>query len=188
MNPTVRLGGVDNTVKVMKDIGNLSALQVYVGIPESAAARKSGAMNNAQLTFLLTHGVRSAQMRSDEAKIPGPYPLAHALYLHTHGSALWHTPPRPIVEPAIEAKGNKEAICAWLKKAAEAVLNGDKGNAMRWLNMAGMEATNRVRAWFVDPRNGWPSNAPSTIKAKGSSQPNIDQGELRKAITYVVAE
>lgn len=188
MNPTVKLGGVDNTVKIMKDIGNLSALQVYVGIPESAGARTKGVINNAQLAFLLTHGVRSQQMRAAEAKIPGPYPLAHALYLHTHGSSLWRTPPRPIIEPAIEAKGNKEAICAWLKKAGEAVLDGNKANAVRYLNLAGQEATNACRNWFTDSRNNWPPNAPSTIRRKGSDRPNIDTGALRKALTWVIGE
>lgn len=190
MNPVVRLGGVDNSAKVLRDIGNLSHLKVYVGIPESAAARKSGkAVTNAQLAFLLTNGVRSAGMRAKMApNMRLGYTAAHALYLHTHGSPLWQTPPRPIIEPAIEAKGNREPICAQLKLAAEAVLDGNKGEAVRYLNLAGLEATNRCRAWFRDPRNNWAPNAQSTIKRKKSSAPNIDTGQLRKALTWVVAE
>jgi hypothetical protein len=51
-----------------------------------------------------------------------------------------------------------------------------------------MLGQNIVRAWFVDPKNGWPENSPITIAAKGSDKPLIDTGELRKAITYVVGD
>ena len=56
------------------------------------------------------------------------------------------------------------------------------------LKKTGMFVQNKVRSWFTDSRNGWPPNAPSTIKAKkGKSNPLIDTGELRKSITYVVS-
>ena len=79
-------------------------------------------------------------------------------------------------------------IEAELKAAAQASLNNKPGEAKRHMRMAGMVAQNAVRAWFVDPRNNWAPNAPSTIRRKGSAQPLIDTGELRKAITYVVDE
>lgn len=189
MKLTSKVKSVDQQEKFFQDLKNLGKLQVYVGIPEDSAARKDGGVTNAQLAFLHTQGVRESDMRSEMlSKIVkgATYGKALAMYLHTHGSPLWQIPPRPIIEPAIEAKGNREAILAELKKAAEATLEGKKPEAIRALQRAGLTAQNRVRAWFTDPRNGWAPNAPSTIKAKGSAQPLIDHGELRRSITYVV--
>ena len=42
--------------------------------------------------------------------------------------------------------------------------------------------------WFENPQNGWPPNSPRTIRRKGSDQPLVDTGEMRKAITYVVRD
>jgi hypothetical protein len=56
------------------------------------------------------------------------------------------------------------------------------------MKRAGMEAVNRVKSFFTDPRNNWPRNAPSTIRRKGSSRRNIDTGALRDAMTYVLGE
>ena len=95
-------------------------------------------------------------------------------------------PARPIIEPAIEAEGNKEPIAHELALAAKAVLDGKPEEAKRHLELAGLTGQNAVKAWFDDPRNGWAANAPATIKAKGSDHPLIDKGEMRNSITYVV--
>lgn len=187
--PTVKLTTTDNSAKVTRDLDGLNRLQVYVGVPEANSGRKKGKdLNNAQLAFILTNGVRSGGMKAEMDQSGKPYGAALALYLHTHGSPLYRVPPRPIIEPAIEAKGNREAILAQLKKAGEALLDGRKIEAIRFLHLAGQEAENRCRAWFTDPRNNWPPNAPSTVKRKGSSQPNIDTAQLRRSITHVVEE
>jgi hypothetical protein len=90
------------------------------------------------------------------------------------------------VEPAIEK--NKEDIADKLKPAMQAALNGDKQSARNELEKAGMFAANKVKAYFVDPKNGWPANSPATIKAKGSDRPLVDTGAMRQAITYVVGD
>jgi hypothetical protein len=56
------------------------------------------------------------------------------------------------------------------------------------LNRAGQVAENAARNWFVNPKNGWAPNAPSTIRRKGSDKPGIDTGEMRKALTHLVVE
>lgn len=179
--------GMENLLRGLKTIKESA---VYVGIPEKNAGRKKGkGINNAQLLFLLTNGVRGVDMR----RIMGAmqinrninYKAALDLYLHTRGSAIWHIPPRPVIEPAIEATGNKERLETLLHQALAAALDGEEEKAKRFYKLAGMEAQNIVRAWFTDPRNNWAPNAPSTIRAKGSSRPNIEFGEMRKAITYV---
>ena len=175
-----------------RSLSTLSRSRVLVGIPEAKAQRQKGIVTNAQLTFLLTHGVRQSTMRRQMGAMMInrniDYKAALALYLHTKGSPLWQIPPRPIIEPAIEAKGNIDPIREEFKQAAQAALSNKPAEARRHLQMAGMIATNAVRAWFTDSRNNWAPNAPATIRRKGSAQPNIDRGELRKAITYVVDE
>lgn len=175
--------------QILKDI---AALEVYVGIPEEGAARPDNSpMNNASLAYLHTHGARSVSMIKDmkpELDKGTPYSKAHQMYLASHGSPLWAIPPRPIIEPAIEAEDNKEAISDELKQAAVDVMDGNAVQARQHLDLAGQLGENAARDWFEDPRNDWPPNAPATIEAKGSDMPLIDTGELRKSITHVVKE
>jgi hypothetical protein len=185
--------------KIMADLGNLD---VYVGIPEADSSRgdinkknhgslnrKDEKINNAELAYIHTHGIRAGVMRKemqpaiDSGK---PYSKAYEMYIQAHGSPLWQSPPRPIIEPAIEK--NKDAIAEKLKPAMRHALNGDKEAALMSLERAGMFAANKAKAYFTDPENGWPENSPATIKAKGSDRPLIDTGALRQAITYVVGE
>jgi hypothetical protein len=64
-----------------------------------------------------------------------------------------------------------------------------------------VQGQNIARAWFTNPANNWAPNSDITIngskpdkngkqfiKGKGSDQPLIDTGELRKSIIYVVKD
>ena len=141
-------------VKAAKNFKELEDLAVYVGVPESAAARKSPNITNAQLVFLQTNGVRSIDVR----RIMGAmmlnrkvsYETAKQLYAQSHGSMKMAIPPRPIIEPAIEASDNKAAITEELKDAATKQLEDNHAGAVRGMKRAGQEATNRVKAWFFD--------------------------------------
>ena len=190
MNLKVKVAVTDGTVKAAKAMVDLTKLKVYVGIPESAAARKGGEITNAQLAYLHTHGVRAIsariQMGAMMVNRKIDYDAALKLYLHSHGSMAFQIPPRPVIEPAIEA--NKEPICLELKKAAISTLDHKKPDAITHLKLAGMTGQNAARAWFTDPRNHWAPNAPSTIARKGSDKPLIDTGDFRKSITYVLSE
>ena len=191
MKPTANLkqSGPDGKA-ILEGLKNLTGSHVFVGIPEKNAPRNKQAINNAQLAFIHTHGVRGWKMRNamNIAMKGGklPYSQALALYIHTFGSPLYQVPPRPIIEPAIEDKTNHKMIDAELKLAAKAALEGKKTEMKNHLRRAGMIAQNVVRAWFTNPKNNWAPNAPSTIARKGSDKPLIDTGDLRKSITYVV--
>jgi hypothetical protein len=174
--------------KAFQNIKKLDSVDVLVGIPESGAAREGGGMTNAQLAFLNTHGVRKSSMISEMDSTGQPYGAAYDMYLHSHGSPAMRIPPRPIIEPAIEAADNKEAISLELKAAGMELLNGHRDGFLNHLKLAGMTAQNAVRAWFTDSRNNWAANAPATVKKKGSDKPLINTGQLRKSITYVVRE
>ncbi|MFC3768366.1 hypothetical protein [Paenibacillus sp. GCM10012303] len=186
--------GVDKTASVKKLLNELSKKQVYVGIPEGGDSVREGADNsestggitNAELLYVHTHGVRQKEMRDEmNPKVESgemTYSKAYKLWLHTHGSPLWKSPPRPVIEPAIEH--SKDVIAKQLRMAAQVALDGQ--DPAPELQKAGMLGQNVVRAWFTNPANRWPPNSPITAKRKGSDRPLIDSGELRKSITYVV--
>ncbi len=157
----IKVGIKDNGDDGMKDLANkllqITKMQVYVGIPENKSGRRGDAVTNAQL-----------------------------MYIHTHGSALRGIPARPVIEPAIEASGNKERITGELKTAARSTLDHKEDEATKYLKRAGMAGQNAARDWFEDPRNGWAPNKANTVKQKGSDRPLIDTGQLRKSIIYVV--
>lgn len=141
-------------------LSNVAQQEVYIGVPEEKNSERGEHITNAEL-----------------------------LFIHTNGSPVNHIPPRPVLEPAIEA--NREKLSGMLKAAANLALDGKESAAREQLEKTGMAGQNIARAWFTDPRNGWPENAPSTYKRKlkkGSTVPRplIDTGEMRKSITYVV--
>lgn len=178
----------DQTAEIKKLLDELAKKQVYVGIPEGSErpGEQGQPITNAQLLYVHTHGIRKKVMRDEmNPKVESgesTYSQAYQMWIHTHGSPLWHAPPRPVLEPAIEH--SKEIISAQLQKALQAALDGQ--DYMPELEKAGMLGQNAARDWFTNPANGWAPNAPSTIKEKGSDRPLVDQGEMRKAITYVI--
>jgi len=109
---------------------------------------------------------------------------ASLLFIHTNGSPLRNIPPRPVIEPALAYNASKisEQVAGMLRAAAE----NDAQKVNQYAHRIGMAGQNAARDWFTNPANGWPPNAPSTIARKGSSQPLIDTGNLRKSIIYVI--
>lgn len=194
---------VTPTIKVLKEIkvaslvdavGVLAKKEVLVGIPAEHSSRQTqntagDKINNAELLYIQSHGVRKAEMRAEMQKhldAGKKYSEAHSLYIQSHGSPLWHIPPRPVLEPSIEA--NKEPIAKQLQQATVAALDGDSVGVDHALHRAGFVAENAAKGWFEKQENGWPPNSPRTIAQKGSDSPLIDTGEMRKAITHVVRE
>lgn len=184
--------GLDKTDSVKKMLDALGKTQVLVGIPEGSDnardVNEGSTITNAELLYVHTHGVRQKEMRDEmNPKVESgemTYSRAYQMWLHSYGSPLWQSPPRPVIEPAIEH--NKEAIAKPLGRAASLALDGQDPTPE--LEKAGMLGQNVSRAWFTNPENGWPANAPSTIKEKGGDKPLIDTGELRKSITYVIRD
>lgn len=165
---------------LLKIVSKLENTEVLVGIPEEKAPRNEGEVNNASL-----------------------------LYLHSKGSPLQDIPARPVIEPALEASGNKERVQEDLKKITKLLLDGKVDQARRMMDLAGQDAVNMIKAWFTDSRNGWPPNSPLTVLEKldkrfksvkkkrelyrqykmgktGINTVLVDTGQMRNAITYVV--
>jgi hypothetical protein len=179
----------DMTRKIKDSLAALSKMDVLVGVPEEKSSRE-GSITNAELVFIHTHGVRQGSMIEEMQPTVNRegYSKAFQMYLTEHGSPLLQTPPRPIIEPAIEKPKNKQILGEELGKAVGKALDGDVSGAKNQLEITGMTAQNIVRGWWDDPENNWPPNAAATIKQKGSDRPLIDTGELRKSITYVVRD
>lgn len=174
---------------LVKRLQGLQKRQIQVGIPQQTSSRKEEGINNAELLYIHTHGTRRKAMQKEmqEGMDRGlKYSEAFSLYIQSHGSPLWHSPPRPVLEPAIKA--NKEKIALQFSKIIKATADGNADAMERAITSTGMTAQNACRAWFKDPRNGWPRNDPKTVKLKGSDKPLVDSGELRDSIVYVVRE
>ena len=172
------------TNDIIKSLEDLAKKTVCIGIPDSTEHPDSK-ITNAQLLYIHTNGIRDKSMIKEMQHDPDkPYSEAYKLYVHEHGSPLWHSPPRPVLEPAID--NSKDQIAELMKDAVNVAMEG--GNISPSLNEVGLQGQNIARAWFTNPDNKWSPNAPSTIKAKGSEKPLIDEGSLRQSITYVIKD
>lgn len=181
----------DRMPEVEKALKKLKESAVMVGIPDKSKKRqgKRQRITNAQLLYIHTHGIRRKKMRKEmqqEMNAGRTYSEAYQLYLQEHGSPLWHSPPRPVLEPAIKDK--KEWIAEQLSKAATAALDGNIRGVNTGLHSAGKVAENAARDWFTNPHNGWAPNSPKTVKLKESSNPLIDTDQMRKSITHVIRQ
>ena len=182
-----------NIGSLAEALEGVAGKEVLVGIPAEHDSRPNtegtDKINNAELLYIHSHGIRKKEMRKEmqtHLDAGKKYSEAHKLYIQSHGSPLWSVPPRPVLEPSIEA--NKEPIAKQLQGATLAALDGNAEEVDHAFHKAGFVAENAAKAWFENPQNGWPPNSPKTIAMKGSDSPLIDTGEMRKAITHVVID
>lgn len=159
VNPEIKVTEAGDLKKVAQALRDLANARIYVGIPEAETSRRGEQITNAALMYIHTNG----------ANLP-------------NGAVI---PPRPVIEPAINAPDNKKIITDLMGEAANNLFDGNKTEALNSLRRAGTAGANASKRWFRDPRNNWPPNAPRTIAEKGSDRPLINKGELRRSITHV---
>ncbi|MGM9572347.1 MAG: hypothetical protein ACI3ZR_09050 [bacterium] len=186
----VEVKATSNLSSLSKALRKLANKEVLVGIAENASSREADdSINNAELLYIHSHGIRKTKMREEmqqSIKEGASYSEAHALYLHSNGSPLWHAPPRPVLEPAIE--DSKESIAQKLQEAVKSALDGNSVQAEANMQLAGMLAAEASKGWFENPKNNWEPNSPKTIRKKGSDLPLVDTNAMRKAINYFVRD
>jgi hypothetical protein len=122
--------GIDKLSDVAKSLEEIERQSVMVGIPEQRASRGSEEVNNAELGYVLAHGVRRGEVRrfvKDAQKQGQTYSEAMQAYIMAHGDPLWHIPPRPFLEPAIEH--NKENLGTQQGKVLKKALEGKRDQA-----------------------------------------------------------
>lgn len=173
-----RIGSGD----LLNRLARSNRLAAYVGVPAATSKERSAHL-------LKLAGVRRGK-KADKLRKAAESDLnnAETLFLLSKGSPLRGQPPRPVLEPAVQADGNHQPIARELAAKAKAQMDGDEAGAVAATQRAALAAQNAARAWFTDPRNNWAPNAPSTIRRKGSDRPGIDTGATRAAIVGVVAE
>lgn len=194
--------------KNLKKIGKLAA---YVGIPEAASKARDSQLLVLAGRITGTGKKSIAKKTKLEKAAAEDVTNAQLLFIHTKGSPKMGIPPRPVIEPAIQADGNRQAIAHEIAEASKAVLDDKPGEAQKRMKRAGMAGQNASRDWFTDGRNGWAPNSTkplgeflarkltekygrlitpemSYVDAKGSDQPLIDTGALRASITYLVKD
>lgn len=169
----------------MRRIKQLGADSVYVGIPGGSKTSRVKDIR-ARAKKFTSAKKSSKKIKKHLGKVASNVTLsnAQALRIFSMGSPLTNQPPRPVLEPAIQAQGNKEKIVAALAEAKAADLAGNHGEAKKFLAKAGRIARDAAKAWFFDHRNGWAPNAAKTVEHKGFDQPGIDTEAMRNAITY----
>lgn len=90
-------------------------------------------------------------------------------------------PPRPFLLNAM--RKNRGKYLRAMKEAAGEILRGESTLASVMTRL-GILAQGDIQKEITDLKT--PPNAPSTIKAKGSSNPLIDTGEMRSKVTWKV--
>lgn len=181
--PKITLARKSGADALAKRLAGLTRIEALVGIPTAQSRQRK-----ATLTALAGSIKNKKKKARLEKAAQEDVTNAELLYLFSKGSPARHIPPRPVLEPAVQADGNRQAIGHELAEASKAALAGDKQKQLQRMKRAGIAGQNAARGWFTDSRNGWDPNAPSTIAAKGSDRPGIDTGAMRQAITYVVSE
>jgi len=191
---------VIETDKIVLDaiLEHIKKFSLYVGIPEDTSERKSP-KRKGEAESRVDEGMNNAQL----------------LFIHTNGSPIKGLPARPVLEPAIEDPDNKKRINALMFDATLKGFKGDKAGFKSGMEKVGILAQNVARQWFVNPKNNWAPNKPSTIRRKlsrsksrsaqevleefyrrletgesmeGLDRPLIDTAQMRKSITYVLEE
>lgn len=97
------------------------------------------------------------------------------------GSVTRNIPPRDFLLMPLMTKHRKIIQSFGASSMRAAFANGDY---RRMFAMLGVKAEEIVQQAFETKGFGrWAANAPATIRAKGSSQPLINTGELRRAVS-----
>ena len=94
------------------------------------------------------------------------------------------TPERPFMRTALDANANKY-FDIFEDGFAEGV-DGDTRAGTASALEVGIEARNDIIESIQS--GAWTPNAPSTVKAKGSSKPLVDTGELQRAVNFKVGD
>lgn len=181
--PVVTIARKSGAAAFAKRMSGLTKLSAYVGVP--AAGRDARTKQLLDMAGKTNSKKKKARLKKSAEK---DINNAELLFIQENGSPINKIPPRPLLKPAIEADGNRQAIAHEISASVKSQLDGDKEGAEKNMLRASIAGQNAARKWFTDGRNNWAPNAPSTVKRKGSDRPLIDTGALRASIVGVVRE
>lgn len=193
----------DHSQDIIDALNNLVRKDVLVGIPSDKAARDDGAeINNAVLGYIQSYGgtiripehvvTLNRQINADGTFANnGRFVQAKAANFSTDHVVASYTvtlPPRPFLDIGIA--NARAQITEKMRQAAAAAFDGNEAAANRYLESAGVIASNAAKAVIQGGSELTPL-APSTLaarRARGRNgiKPLYDKGILLRSITYVV--
>lgn len=189
MKNPVSVARISNTGDFLARIKGIGGIATYVGIPAASPRSRTKDIRERAAKFV-SGKKKSKATKKRLKKIAKINTETNAQLLHyfSKGSVLRKQPPRPVLEPAIHADGNKQEIAALVAEAINFEINGQHYESKLKLKSAGARAAKAARQWFTDPRNGWADNAFRTQQRKGRNSPGLDTEIMRRAITHVERE
>ncbi len=124
------------------------------------------------------------------------------LGIHTRGSPIMHTPPRPVVVPALTQENLKQEMGECLLSSCEAAMQGDLAGTRQGLEDAGQRGADGIREYIdagIDPPNapvtlsgGWVYNRVAKkgvlVSGKNGSTPMKDTGALYEDFDWEITE
>lgn len=123
-------------------------------------------------------GPRQVKVGFPAGKVDGPV-VNRAIWNH-YGTSRG-IPSRPFLLNAI--RKNRRKYLEAMKTAGAKILRGE-ATLDQTMRKLGIMAQGEIQQEITDLRD--PPNAPATIRAKGSSNPLIDTGEMRSKVTWEV--
>lgn len=188
--PPITVTKIGDSGEFLARIKGIANLATYVGIPAgSSSVRNKTAADKAKKISVLS---RKKQRRRKEKlaliSMFGDVSNAQLLHWFSKGSPLTGQPPRPVLEAAIHAPGNKEPIANLVAQAIKANLDGKPALSKQLLIKAGALSAKVSRDWFFDSRNNWARNANETLRKKHGDNPGINTDIMRQAITHFEKE
>jgi len=126
--------------------------------------------------------VKAGVLASKDARASGEVGNVELAVIHNYGAST--VPARPfILPPFLKNKKKYRAILTAAFK--QSLAQGRPDDFDRALGLVGMSMQADIRNYVTQGAN-LATNAPSTIKAKGSSRPLVDTGNLLQSISYEV--
>lgn len=113
----------------------------------------------------------------------GDMTMVELAAIHEFGSPAANIPERSFIRATIHAQGDE--IKTFLRKAAKAVVRGDV-KVERVLNVLGTKLAADMKKLITTGDGIPPPLKDATVRAKGSSRPLVDTGQLKNSITHVV--
>lgn len=200
MKPKITIAHKSGTAALFKRIANLGRTAAYVGVPSASSRERSEQL-------LGMAGQTSSKRKKARLRKAAEEDVTNAelLFIFSKGSPKRNQPARPVLEPAVQAEGNREPISRELAGMAKAALDGDRDKQLRQAKRAALAGQNAARGWFTDSRNGWQPLAESTKRGRLSRMtkaqraeaeglgndaftPGVDTGAMRASIIGIVSE
>lgn len=132
-------------------------------------------------------GEKAAEPKLDDDDQPTDATLIEVAVYNEFGTpdAEHPIPPRPFIAAAFRGDGEKEL--GEKTRAIAKLLFAGKIDVKRAMGLLGLWGANRIKT-YITTTDELVENAPITKKAKGSSRPLVDTGQLKNSMSWQVVD